>query len=107
MSLIALQCIIKAYDEFVSKVPVWFLLLDTNSSIVDMTPFGKEAPSDRYEKGYKSLSTWPYIGFNQMARRDVLKFPTDVHYIQHLKLYGRPVSNTPLLFQFHLIDCLL
>ena len=111
VSLIALQRIIKAYDDFVSEVPVWFLLLDTNSSVVDMTALGKEDPSDRFEKGYRSLSAWPYVGFNQMARKDVFfdtkKLPTDVHFMQHLKLYGRPVSNTPLLSQFHLIDCLL
>ena len=111
MSLIELQRIIKAYDGFVSEVPVWFLLLDTNSSVVDMTPLGKEAPSDRFEKGYRSLPAWPYVGFNQMAKKDVFvgkkKLPTDVHSMQHLKLYGRPVSNTPLLSQFHLIDRLL
>ena len=109
--LIALQRIIKAYDDFVSEVPVWFLLLDTNSSIIDMSPLGKEAPSDRFEKGYRSLPAWPYVGFNQMAKKDVFvdkkKLPTDVHSMQHLKLYGRPVSSTPLLSQFHLIDCLL
>jgi len=111
MSLIALQRIIKAYDDFVSEVPVWFLLLDTNSSVIDMSPLGKEAPSDRFEKGYRSLPAWPYVGFNQMAKKDVFvdkkKLPTDVHSMQHLKLYGRPVSSTPLLSQFHLIDCLL
>jgi hypothetical protein len=111
MSLIALQRIIKAYDDFVSEVPVWFLLLDTNSSVIDMTPLGKEAPSDRFEKGYRSLPAWPYVGFNQMATKDVFvdekKLPTDVHSMQHLKLYARPVSSTPLLSQFHLIGCLL
>jgi len=111
MSLITLQCIIKAYDDFISKVPVWFLLLDTNLSVIDMSPLGKETPSDRFEKGYRSLPAWPYVGFNQMAKKDVFadknKLPTDVHSMQHLKLYGRPVSSTPLLSQFHLIDCLL
>jgi hypothetical protein len=111
MSLIALQRIIKAYDDFISEVPVWFLLLDTDSPVIDMSPFGKDAPSDRFEQGYRSLPAWPYVGFNQMAKKDVFvdkkKLPTEVHSMQHLKLYGRPVSSTPLLFQFHLIDCLL
>ena len=111
MSLIALQRIIKAYDDFVSEVPVWVLLLDTNSSVVDMSPLGKDATSDRFEKGYRSLPAWPYVGFNQMAKKHVFvetkKLPTDVHSMQHLKLYGRPVSSAPPVSQFHLIDCLL
>ena len=98
MSLIALQRIIKAYDDFVSEVPVWLLLLDTNSSVIGMSPFGKEAPSNRFEKGYRSLPPWPYVGFNQMAKKDLFvtkkKLPTDVHSMEHLKLYGRPVSST-------------
>jgi len=91
------------YDDFVSEVPVWFLLLDTDSSIIDMSPLGKETSSDRFVKGYRSLPAWPYVGFNQMAKKDVFapadekKLPTDVHSMQHLKLYGRPVSSTPLL----------
>ena len=111
MSLIALQRIIKAYDDFVCEVPVWFLLLDTNSSVIDMSPLGKEAPSDRFEKGHRSLPAWPYVGFNQMAEKDVFvdkdKLPTYVHSMRHLKLYGRPVSSKPLLSQFHLKYCLL
>ena len=112
MSLIALQRIIKAYDEFVAGVPVWFLLLDTNSSVINMAPLGKEAPSDRFEKGCRSLPAWPYVGFNQMAKKDIfapaneIKLPTHVHSLKHLKRYGRPVSSTPLLPQFRLIDCL-
>ena len=111
MSLIALQRIIKAYDDFVSEVPVWVLLLDTNISVVDMSPLGKDAPSDRFEKGFRSLPAWPYVGFNQMVKKGVFvdkkKLPTDVHSMQHLKQYGRPVSSTPSVSQFHLIDCLL
>jgi len=47
-----------------------------------------------------------------MVKKDVFapanekKLPTYVLSMQHLKLYGRPVSSTPLLSQFHLIDCL-
>ena len=112
MSLIALQRIIKAYDEFVAGVPVWFLLLDTDSSVIDMAPLGKEASSDRFEKDCRSLPAWPYVGFNQMAKKDIfapaneIKLPTHVHSLKHLKRYGRPVSSTPLLPQFRLIDCL-
>ena len=113
MSLIALQRIIKVYDDFVAEVPFWFLLLDTNSSVIYMAPLGKEAPSDRFENGYRSLPAWPYVGFNQMAKKDVFastnetKLPTDAHSMRHLKRYRRPVSSTTLLSQFHLIDCLL
>jgi hypothetical protein len=77
-----------------------------------MVPLGKDAPSDRFEKGYRSLPAWPYVRFNQMVKKDVFapanekKFPTYVLSMQHLKLYGCPVSSTPLPSQFHLIDCL-
>jgi hypothetical protein len=112
MSLTALKHIIKAYDEFVAEVPVWFLFLDTNSSVIDMDAFGQEGPSDRFEKGYISLPAWPYVGFNQMAEKDVFapakgkKLPTHVHFMKHLKRCGRPVSSTPLVSQFHLIHWL-
>lgn len=111
MSLVALQRIIKAYDDFVSEVPVWVLFLDTNLSVVDMSPLSKGTPSDRFGKGFRSLPAWPYVGFNQMAKKGVYvdekKLPTDVHSMEHLKLYGRPVSSTPSVSQFHLIDTLL
>ncbi len=63
--------------------------------------------------GKKKLvpSAWPYAGFNQIAEKDLFvdkkKLSTDLHSMQHLKFYGRPVSSTSLLSQFHLIDCLL
>jgi hypothetical protein len=75
MSLIALQRIMKAYDDFVDEVHVWFLLLDTNSSLIDLTPLGKDAPSDRFEKGFRSLPAWPYVGFNQMGKKNVFAAP--------------------------------
>lgn len=108
MSLIALKRIIKAYDDFVGEVPVWFLLLDTNLSVIKVGE-GEEGLS---EKGYRSLPVWPYIGFNQMAKKNVFasadekKLPTHVHSIGHLKRYGRPVSSTPLHSKIYLIYCL-
>jgi hypothetical protein len=55
MSLGALQRIIKAYDYFVSEVPVWFLLLDTDSSIIDMSPLGTERIGSRKVTGHCPL----------------------------------------------------
>jgi hypothetical protein len=100
MSLVALQRIIKAYDPFKHlDVNLWFLLLDTNSSIPELAPSGKNVPSRRFTTGFRTLSPWPYIGFNQMVREGVMeriKLPSDVLTIQHLKEYGRPVGTMPL-----------
>jgi hypothetical protein len=100
MSLVALQRIIKAYDPFKPpNVNLWFLLLDTNSSIPELASSGKNVPSRRFTKGFRTLPPWPYIGFNQMVREGVMeriKLPSDVLTIQHLKEYGRPVGTMPL-----------
>ncbi|KIM44785.1 hypothetical protein M413DRAFT_362557 [Hebeloma cylindrosporum] len=98
MSLIALQRIIKAYDAFISDdIPFWFLLLDTNSSLANMAPVGRDATSRRLTKSLISLPPWPFVGFNQMVEADLaahIKLPTDVLTMKHLKVYGRPYWST-------------
>jgi len=100
-SLIALRRIIKAYDGFVSDVPFWFLILDTNLSPIDIVPPRKDASSNRFVKSYIPLPPWSSFGFNQMVEMDLsarIKLPTDVLTMQHLKRYGRPVSSMSLFF---------
>jgi hypothetical protein len=97
MTLIALQRIIKSLDAF-SKGDdtLWFLLLDTTSSIPDLLPHGPNAPSIRLTEGYIPLPPWPYVGFNQVVPKGHIvgfRKPSDAHYLEHLKVYGRPVSS--------------
>jgi hypothetical protein len=96
MTLIALQRIIKAYDSSKpSDVTIWFLLLDTNSSIYDLASWGAKATSKRLVKDFRILPPWPYVGFNQMVPQNIIdqiKLPSDVLATGHLKKYGRPVS---------------
>lgn len=47
MSLIAMQRIIKAADEFKLAIPFWLLLLDTNSSVLELVPPTKLSSSHR------------------------------------------------------------
>ena len=100
MSLIALQCIIKSFDAFsVKDVIIWFLLLDTSSSIPNLHPGGPDAPSVRFNEGYIPLPPWPYVGFNQLVPKghsESFKIPSDALHLRHLKVYGRPVSNDTL-----------
>jgi hypothetical protein len=99
MTLIALQRLIKAADEFkIPGVAIWFLLLDTNSRVYDLAPWGRNVPSKRLTEGFRVLPPWHYVGFNQMVPKkmidivDKIKLPSDVLTIDHAKRYGRPVS---------------
>ena len=96
MSLIALLRIIKAQDRFDSSgVTFWYPLLDTASSIYALHPFGPNAPSFRLTKALTPLPPWLYLGFNQMAPdKSVISAKTarQLIAIEHLKMYGRPVS---------------
>lgn len=97
MSLIALQRIIKAADQFnYHGVTIWYLFLDTNSSVVDLAPVGPDASSYRLTEKLTPLSVWPYIGFNQMVDETHTQIQTaaDVLSLGHLKVYGRPVSGS-------------
>ena len=97
MSLIALQRIIKAGDQHdYHGVTIWYLLLDTTPSILDLTPVGLEATSSRLTDNLRPLPIWPYIGFNQMIDRTKapeIQTAADVLSLKHLKIYGRPVSG--------------
>jgi hypothetical protein len=97
MSLIALQRIIKAGDQYdLDGVTIWYLLLDTNSSIFDLAPVGPNAPSYRLTAELTPLPVWPYLGFNQMVNpthAQNIRHAADVLSLEHLKVYGRPVSG--------------
>jgi hypothetical protein len=100
MSLIALMRIIKAGDELDLKgVTIWYLLLDTNSSIFDMVPQGPNAPSNRLRTELAMLPPWSYLRFNQMVEAHHtanIQKPTHVLSVEFLKAYGRPVcGGTP------------
>ena len=98
-SLIALRRIIKAYDWFVSDVPFWFLILDTNLSPIDIVAPRKDTSSSRFVESYIPLPPWSFFGFNQMVEKNLsarIKLPADVLTMEHLKRYGRPVRSMPL-----------
>jgi hypothetical protein len=104
MTLIALQSMIKTIDQFQSSdVILWFLLLDTNSSIYDLTPWGDKATSKRLASDFRMPPPWPYVGFNQMVPKNIkdqIELPCKVLTIDYLKTYGRPVSISSLHSNF-------
>ena len=89
MSLVALQRIIKASDQYDhSGVSMWYLLLDTNSSIFDLAPVVPNTSSSRLAPEPIPLPIWPYLGFNQMANpthTQSIKHAADVLSLEHLK----------------------
>jgi len=99
MTLIALQRIIKSFDAYPAEdITLWFLLLDTTSSIPDLLPQGPDAPSIRLTEGFIPLPPWPYVGFNQVVPKDHIvriQKPSDALHLGHVKVYGRPVSDNP------------
>ena len=103
MSLIALLRIIKASDKFdMQDITIWYLLLDTSSSVSDLAPFGPNASSFRLTKALSLLPPWTYLGFNQMVDvgHSKVKKPDDVLKVGHQKTYGRPVSSDTCTFPF-------
>jgi hypothetical protein len=104
MSLIALLRIIKASDRFDDHdVTVWYLVMDTSSSVSDLAPSGRNAPSFRLTKELIFLPPWTYLGFNQMvdgAHREKIKKPIDALGVTHQKAYGRPVSSPGHFFPY-------
>jgi hypothetical protein len=102
ISLIALRRVIKAGDAYHEHgVTFWYLLLDTDPSILDLAPSGPNAPPSpgNIENEFAPLPLWPYIGFNQMVSEthtEKIQIPADVLKLDHQKAYGRPVSvDTP------------
>jgi hypothetical protein len=94
-SLIALLHIIKAYDLFKAPdITFWFPFVDTDLSIYKLA-CGSKAQSMGLTKDLRILPPWPYVGFNQMVPKNIIsriQLPSDVLSIEHLKMYGRPVS---------------
>ncbi|KZT00635.1 uncharacterized protein LAESUDRAFT_732138 [Laetiporus sulphureus 93-53] len=68
MSLIALQRIIKAADEFSFPhgIQFWYMLLDTNSSVYELASSGPDASSFRLTSALKPLPVFCYVDFDQM-----------------------------------------
>lgn len=99
MSLIALQRIMKAFDA-AKDIDLWFLLLDTNSSAVDLAPSKKLATSHRLRGGLSFLTPWVFLDFHQHVRKSPpdIKTAGDALKFTHLKKYGRPVKHTVWFF---------
>lgn len=79
-------------------VPLWFLFLDTNSSVLELNPPSDLAQSTRLTRDHEPLPIWPYVGFHQIIAADrranrVINTPREALLISHLKRYGRPVRR--------------
>ena len=87
MSLLALQRMLKAGDRY----NIWTFLLDTDSGIDHVQPVvGGVARSARLTRG---LPVFPYMEFDVMLKGvPHPKTPMDALRLEHLKMYGRPVS---------------
>lgn len=92
ISLIAMQRILKAMDSLKLKIVIWFLLLDTSSKALLPTPSGAQAGSLRLKGSLAVLWPFVYLGFNQMARGVSVDLAEEVLAVDHLRLFGRPVS---------------
>ncbi|KZT01802.1 uncharacterized protein LAESUDRAFT_450992 [Laetiporus sulphureus 93-53] len=94
MSLIALQHIIKAADEFSFPHGVEFryMLLDTNSSVYELAP--SDASSYRLAGALQPLPVWCYVDFDQMRRDVELKSAEQALLIRFLAMFGRPYRYT-------------
>jgi hypothetical protein len=100
MSLLALRRVIAAGAEYDRHgVILWYLFLDTDSSMFNPTPSGPLTPSARPTNEVVPLPLWTYLGFDQMVSETHAKNiqkPADVLKLDHQKAYGRPVSiDTP------------
>lgn len=97
ISLIALQRILKAAEVMSDPVCFWFLLLDTNSSVVMLLPSGPSAPSWRLLVDLAPLPPFVYLGFNQHLMLMRKEKPSDSLSLGNLKNTGRPVRHIPSL----------
>jgi hypothetical protein len=97
VSLVELERIIKAGDRFnPHNIIFWFLFLDTSPSLFTLLPHVPNTPSFRLTKNPVPLPPWVYLGFNQMVganHSEGIQKPIDALGMDHLKAYGRPVSN--------------
>ncbi|KZT00630.1 uncharacterized protein LAESUDRAFT_637399, partial [Laetiporus sulphureus 93-53] len=96
MSLIALQRIIKAADQFTFPhgIEFWYMLLDTNSSLYELAPSGPDASSYRLAGALKPLPVWCHVDFDQMRRDVELKSAEQALLIRFLAMFGRPYWYT-------------
>jgi hypothetical protein len=96
MSLLALQRIIKAADDWQTEldhVKFWYTLLDTSSSVFDLFPRKGGGNSTRLATSLNPVAAWPYLGFDQMVPSDFrgTLTPLQACEIDVLSKYGRPV----------------
>ena len=64
-----------------------------------MAPPGPQSCSDRLTNDLIPLPVWPYLGFNQMVparRSEGIKTAAQALTMEHLKVYGHPVSCSDL-----------
>ena len=90
-------------DFDMQGITIWYVLLDTSSSVSDLAPYGPNSPSFRLTKELSLLPSWTYLGFNQMVDVDLskgIKKPADVLRVNYQKAYGRPVSSDTCTFPF-------
>lgn len=101
MSLIAIQNrMIRAADAVGFPIPIWLLLLDTSSSVLDLVRPIKLLSSHRLRRNCSPLPSWLYLGFDQMNATNASQQATDsantpfqALQIAALKGNGRPVGG--------------
>jgi hypothetical protein len=92
MSIIAIQRIIKAGDGFPTEdFTYWHVFLDTSSSVFDLVPTRKDAPSGRLADKLDPLPAWTFMGYDQMVPQQPSNSPKEALKISRLRQYGRPV----------------
>lgn len=99
-SLIALQRILKAAEHITHPVSFWFLLLDTNSSVVMLHPAGPHAASFRLTGDLQPLPPFVYLDFNQLMELMLRIRASDSLLLEGLKYCGRPVCLNVIVSPF-------
>ncbi|TFY70672.1 hypothetical protein EVG20_g2333 [Dentipellis fragilis] len=94
ISLIAVQRILKAAEHMKNPVCFWFLLLDTNPSVVLFDPPRPITSSFRLTAPLQPLPPFVYLGFNQHIDRMRKEKAFDSLYLNNLKYSGRPYWST-------------
>lgn len=86
---------LKAGDRY----DIWTFLLDTNSGIDHVQPVvGGVARSACLADDLRGLPVFPYMEFDVMLKGvPHPKTPMDALRLEHLKMYGRPVSASCFL----------
>ncbi|KAH9918641.1 uncharacterized protein B0H18DRAFT_937670 [Fomitopsis serialis] len=92
-SLVAFQRILKAAEILEWPVCFWFLLLDTNPSVIMPHP-SSDVSFSRRASDLKPLPPFVYLGFNQLIDRMTREKAADSLVLGNLKYSGRPLWAT-------------